>query len=475
VRAGLAPDRRIGSAGAQSPTRGCRRILNLACVERFTSYCAVGDHRVAYQVVGDEGADILYLTGVLSQVDVRWLSTSYASFLAGLGSFARVITLDRRGTGASDRPPPGDPSVDHLDDVVAVLDAVGAPRVVGVGIFDAVPLLLRFAAQHPDRVASLVLWSPTARILVDENYPEGLSREDWDAMVARIADGWGRDDAEGTIARTPEERRWAVQMQRAACSPAEVRHVYDSVLRRIDVRSLVPNVQCPVLILRRPAATHALTAQATWLLEHLPDAREVALPGASQMLHEESEPVIDVLRELVEQGHQSQRRGDRRVTTVVFVDIVGSTELARRLGDRHWTQVLERHDAWVAEVARRFGGRVINRTGDGTLLSFEGPAAAIASGLRLAAGDPSSTQLNVRVGIHTGEVEARGGDLAGLAVHVGARVGAAAGPGEVLVSRTVRDLVAGSTLRFDSRGTHVLKGLGESWELYCVEARTILR
>lgn len=433
----------------------------------------MGDYRVAYQVVGDSGRDLLYLTGVLSQVDVRWLSTSYASFLTGLASFARVVTLDRRGTGASDRPPPGDPGVDHLDDVLAVLNAVGSIRVVGVGIFDAVPLLLRFAAQHPDRVASLVLWAPTARVLRDDDYAEGLSSSEWDAMVGRIADGWGRDDAEGVVARTPDERRWMLQMQRAACSPAEVRHVYDSVLRKIDVRALVPHVRCPVLILTRPTAMGPLAPQATWLLRHLPDAHEVRLPGESRMLHEESEPVIDIIRDMAESGPRLQVGGERRVATVLFVDVVGSTEVARRLGDRHWTEVLRRHESWIADVATRFGGQVVNRSGDGALVSFEGPATAIACGLRLAAGDPT-TELKVRVGIHTGEVEFRGRDLAGVAVHVGARVGAAAEAGEVLVSRTVRDLVAGSSYSFGARGAHVLKGLDEAWELYRVQSHHIV-
>lgn len=438
-----------------------------------TRYVEVGDADVAYQVVGDGEIDLLYFYGLGSHLELLRLTPGWNDFLGRLTAFSRVILLDRRGTGASDGVSSlAVPSIEEwTEDMRSVLDAAGSEQAAIIANLDAGPIAVLFAAMHPERVRALVLLNTTARYLVDDEYPIGASLEDVDALVTLIAATWGTTDfvAATNPAAATDDRPFleeAATWARFAATPRAAAAQYDYILRSLDVRSALPLVQAPTRVLHVEESPLLPSAHGRYLADHIAGASFVPLPGASLAMTPNLTALVDELAEFLT-GERPRVEVERVLTTVVFTDIVASTERAATLGDRRWRGLLDAHDDRIRQELHRFRGREIKTTGDGFLATFDGPARAIHCGQAII-DVTRDLDVPVRVGVHTGECELRGDDLGGLAVHIAARVGALAGPEEILVSSTVRDLVAGSGIEFDDRGDHDLKGVPGTWRLLAV-------
>jgi class 3 adenylate cyclase len=441
-------------------------------VQPETSYARLGEDRIAYQVLGD-GPDLVVTLGAFGHVDLQWEDPATALFLRRLASFSRLILFDRRGTGASDPLPETLPAPweAYAEEVAAVMDAAGSPRAALMATTaEAGPMALFFAATRPERTSALVLGHASARYVAADDYPIGIPPERAEAIIARVEDTWGT--AEPIVTAIPSRagderfRRWAARLQRSMASPRTV-HTFLRALFEVDVRALLPLVQAPTLILHRREFALLPLAHGRYLAEHIPDARLVELPGADGPLTWETpELILGHIEEFLT-GVRGAAPASRVLATVLFTDIVASTERATELGDRRWRELLEVHDDLGRRLVEQWGGRVVKTTGDGLLATFEGPGRAIgcAAALREQLGD---VDLRIRAGLHAGEVEVRGDDIGGIAVHIAARILAEAGPGEILVSRTVRDLVAGSDRGLADRGTRRLKGVDGDWQLFAV-------
>jgi len=441
-------------------------------VQPETTYARVGDDRVAYQVLG-EGPDLVLTLGAFGHVDLQWEDPASALFLRRLASFSRLILFDRRGTGASDPlpeplPPPWET---YADEVGAVMDATGARQAALMATTaEAGPMALFFAATRPERTTALILGNATARYVAADDYPIGFPPERADAIISRVEDTWGTAEPVATAipSRAGDERfrRWVARMQRSMASPRTVR-TFLRALFEVDVRPLLPLVQAPTLVLHRREFVLLPIEHGRYLAEHIPNARLVELPGADGPLTWETpELTLDLVEEFLT-GVRHTVPATRVLATVLFTDIVASTERASELGDRRWRELLEVHDDLGHRLVEQWGGRVVKSTGDGLLTTFDGPGRAIACAvaLREQLGD---IDLRIRAGLHAGEVEARGDDVGGIAVHIAARILGEAAPGEILVSRTVRDLVAGSDRGLTDRGTRRLKGVEGDWQLFAV-------
>jgi class 3 adenylate cyclase len=436
-----------------------------------TKYAQSGDVNVAYQVFGEGELDLVLVRGLISHLELAWESEPLARALEAFASFARVIMFDRRGTGLSD--PVGRPPTleERMDDVRAVMDAAGSERAALFGASEGVPMSILFAATYPERVQALVCWGGMARSTPAEGYPFGTPAEDLrEAWQELIAPDWGQGT---TLAITtpshvddPAARAYYGRLERSGASPGMLAQLAEMFFD-IDVRDVATSVHVPTLVLHRRHDRLVNVRHGRWLAEHMPNARFVEVPGDDHALEYEN---FDVILGEVEEfltGARHVPEPDRILATVLFTDIVDSTRTAAALGDKRWRDVLDAHAAAVRKEVGRFGGRAVKSTGDGFLVTFDGPARAIRcarSIVRSAAGDG----IRVRAGLHTGECEVMGDDIGGIAVHIAARVSSLAGPTEVLVSRTVRDLVAGSGLEFSGRGAHELKGVPDVWELYAV-------
>jgi class 3 adenylate cyclase len=436
-----------------------------------TKYVAVGDADVAYQVMGDAPLDLLFFSGV-GHVEFQWSHPRQASLLTRLASFSRLILFDRRGTGASDavpRPAAIPTWEEWTDDVAAVLDAVGSERAAIVAQLDAGPIGVLFSAMHPERVTHLILGNTSSRFMVADDYPVGLAPEVVDSLVELIATSWGTADLVRVLSSnaTDDEVRFLSQLLRAALTPRTAAAQYRYLLESVDVRHALPLVQSPTLVLHNRGNPIVPFAHGRYIAQHIPGARLVELAYDGVGLRSEEEQVV--LEEIAEflTGKRPVVEVERILTTVLFTDIVRSTERAAALGDQSWRKVLDAHDAVVRDELRRFRGREISTAGDGFQASFDGPARAIRCA-RAITDAVRKLGIEVRVGIHTGECEVRGDDLAGLTVHIAARVGALAGTCEVLVSGTIRDLVVGSGIEFTDRGEHELKGVPGTWRLFAV-------
>jgi len=439
-----------------------------------TRYVAVGDADVAYQVFGNGPPDLLYAGGMGSHIEVYWEWPPFAEQMRRLASCSRVILFDRRGAGLSD-------SVslkalptweEWAEDMTAVLDAAWSSRAAVLGWLDAGPAAMLFAAMHPERVSGLVLVNTAARTLQDSDYPIGLTSDTVDTLRSFVGGTWGTADLAsiGTpgVSRDPEWVRFLAAAQRASMTPRTAAAQFDYVVRTSDVRWALPLVQVPTLVLhcdRNPVVPLGL---GRYLAELIPDSTLVELPGAElgpTAPNNEKIVTREVTRFLA--GEQPWVDIERLLTTILFTDIVGSTERAASLGDHNWRSLLDAHDGAVREQVRRFKGKEINTTGDGFVVSFDGPARAIrcAQAIHEAM---KPVGLEVRMGLHTGECEVRGEDLGGLAVHIAARIGALANSQEILVSSTLKDLVIGSGIEFTEHGNHDLKGVPGSWNLFSV-------
>jgi DNA-binding SARP family transcriptional activator/class 3 adenylate cyclase/alpha-beta hydrolase superfamily lysophospholipase len=432
-------------------------------------YANSGSLSIAYQVTGVGPPDLVLVPGFVSHLDKDWEDPRHAHFLDRLGSFSRLIRFDKRGTGLSDRPQ-GLPDLEtRMDDVRAVMDDAGSERAIVFGYSEGGPLAVLFAATYPERVEALVLFGSYAkRVRPDDDYPWAATVEARAAHVDDVAreGGLGRQmrwmspSADETMATWWEERG------RAAASPGAVRALLE-MNSQIDVRDALRAVRVPALVVHRRGDAVTLLAEGRYLAQHIPRARLVELDGADHFVAIDPDQILDVVEPFVRgvSGPSPGETPDRVLATMMFTDIVGSTELAVELGDAAWTRLLDRHHEIVREELARFGGEEIDTAGDGFLALFDGPARAIRCG-RAISDRMRELEIDVRVGVHTGEVERAQGSLRGIAVHVAARVADAAGPRDVLVSATTRDLVAGSELAFDDRGEHSLKGLDGSRRLY---------
>jgi class 3 adenylate cyclase len=438
-----------------------------------TKYARSGDVHIAYQVFGEGDLDLVLVNGYITHVELVWEHPPARRFMEGLGSFARVINFDRRGSGLSD-PVADVPTFEQrMDDVRAVMDAAGTERAALLGISEGVPMSILFAATYPERVQALVAAGGMARSTLDDDYPWASTPE---ALLESgqefILPDWGQGSivevAAPSQADNEETRAFFGRMERMTASPAMMTALAQMFLQ-IDVRDVVPNVHVPTLVLHRRHDLLVNVRNGRWLADHLPNAKLVELPGRDHNpWYEDPERTLGEIEEFLT-GTRTAPEPQRALATVLFTDIVDSTRSAAEMGDQRWRELLENHHLAVKDALGRHDGREIKSLGDGFLATFDGPGRAIGAARQIV---ESSEPLGIRVraGLHTGECEIIGDDVGGMAVNIAARVSALAGPGEVLVSRTVKDLVVGSGLEFDDRGAHTLKGVPDTWQLHAVAA-----
>ena len=432
-----------------------------------TRYARNGRVHIAYQVVGDGPRDLLFITSWIAAIEHLWAEPHVASALRRLASFSRLILLDRRGSGMSDRLPFA-PLEEQMDDVRAVLSAVGAQRVTVLAETEGTALASVFAGTHPEQVDALVLYSPIPRFLTDEDYPWGFDADQRGDWVENMYWHWGEAATAEVIAPSlagdPAFVEWYGRLERLAVSPGAVRPTQRTIGEQ-DVRALLPLIRVPTLVIFRRDNQAVDPRHSRYVAEHIPGARLVEVPGRDQFLPAgDADGVLAEIEEFLGLA-RPPAAAERVLATVLFTDIVSSTEQAARLGDRAWSRALDEHRAFVRAQLARHGGREVKTLGDGFLADFDGPARAIRCALAVADGS-AAAGLQLRAGVHTGEVEREDGDVSGIAVHIAARVMAQAAPNEVLVSRTVADLVAGSGLTLTPRGARALKGVPGEWELY---------
>jgi class 3 adenylate cyclase/alpha-beta hydrolase superfamily lysophospholipase len=439
-----------------------------------TLYATVGDSQIAYQVFGD-GPPLVYSIGfILSNIDHFWDLPDLARFLRRLGSFARVTMYDRRGMGASDPLPPNGMSSweNWVDDLMAVLEATDTTRTSMLASTDAGAPAMLFAAAYPERVETLTLTNTGARAVSAPDYPYGIPNEMVKTLSDILARDWGKIDgffpdfAWPPRAKDPEFRRWVSKLQRAVMTPRAAGDLFAMELA-LDARKALPLIQAPTLLVATSDFPLVPPANLEYLAQHIADSKLILLKGQGAFGYlEDADRYLEALEEHVT-GEHKVTEADRVLATVMFTDIVGSTERAAQLGDQRWRGLLDRHDDIAQRELVRFGGRLVKSTGDGVLATFDGPARAVRCARELSDA-LRSEGIDIRTGIHAGEVELRGNDVGGIAVHIAARVMGLAGPGEVLVSSTVKGLVVGSGLTFDDRGSHGLAGVPDEWQIHAL-------
>ena len=438
----------------------------MAMPEHEIGYARSGDVNIAYQVVGDGPIDLVVVPGFVSHLELDWEHRGYARFLERLASFSRLIRFDKRGTGLSDRPG-GLPDLEtRMDDVRAVMDETGSERAALFGYSEGGPMSLLFAATYPDRTSALVVYGTYAkRRDPDADYPWAPTWENRQETAAQIEREWGIEADLGTMAPNADAalRRWWAQRARASASPGAAR---DLILMngQIDVRHVLPVIRVPTLVLHRDGDRDSRPDEGRYIAARIPGARFVELSGVDHLPAVDPDQIVDEVEEF-QTGTRPVPKSDPVHSTDLFTDVVGSTQRAVALGDRRWRELLDEHNRVVRRELERFRGREVDTAGDGFLATFDGPARAVRCGQAVTAG-VRELGLEVRAGVHTGEVELAGADLRGIAVHIGARIAARAGAGEVLVSATVKDLVAGSGLDFEDRGAHELKGVPGEWRIF---------
>jgi pimeloyl-ACP methyl ester carboxylesterase len=435
--------------------------------EPAAKYARSSDVSIAYLVAGGPGPDVVLVLGWASNVEYLWNEPVGAPFLRRLGSFSRLIMLDRRGTGLSDRVSEL-PSIEkRMDDVRAVMDSVGSERAVLFGVSEGGPMCITFAATYPERTSALILYGTFARIPFAEDYPIGVPLEMFEAFATRAAEHWGTGVSlhgfAPSLAEDEAARASWARLERLSVSPAGIRTLLRAAAAT-DVRHILPVVRVPTLVLHREGDRLMPIALGRYIAECIPSSRFVTLPGTD---HAPTVGDIDALLGEVEEFVTGVRHGsepDRVLATVRFADIVGSTARAAQLGDRRWRDLLDAYYALVRQDVARFRGREIDTAGDGFLAAFDGPARAVRCAHAIVR-EVRRLGVEIRAGLHTGECEVIGDKLTGIAVHTGARVASLAGTGEVLVSSTVKDLVAGSGITFEDRGVQVLTGVPGDWRL----------
>jgi class 3 adenylate cyclase len=433
-------------------------------------YAHSGDASIAYTEVGDGPVDLLFMGGFVSHLEIGGEPPLAQRFWERLGSFARVIAFDKRGMGLSDRDSGAYTLENIVDDALAVLDACDVERAVVFGVSEGGSAATMLAAAHPERVSAMVQYGTFARLSRAEDYEEGIDLDVLQRYWRGVIENWGDpdtlDDWAPSVAHDPEVREWWARMLRSGASPGVLRTVAQ-MYEDLDVRPLLSAITAPTLVLYRAEDRLVPTALSRAVARGIPGAREVELPGTDHLwVGGDQDAMIDEVEEFVT-GRPPAAVGNRMLVTVLFTDIVRSTDRATELGDRRWGELLGQYERLVQRELARNRGQFVNSTGDGMLATFDGPARAARAALEIRAG-ARAIGLEIRAGIHTGECEMKAGDLAGIAVHLTARVMAAAEPGEVLTSGTVRDLVVGSGLEFSERGAHELKGVPGEWTLFAV-------
>jgi class 3 adenylate cyclase/pimeloyl-ACP methyl ester carboxylesterase len=435
-----------------------------------THYVKSDDVHIAYQVLGDGPFDLLFVPGFVSNVEALWRLPDQSAFFRRLASFCRLILFDKRGTGMSDRGTHDFTLEQRMHDVQAVLDAIGCKQAALFGVSEGGPMCLLYAATYPQRTSALVIYGSYAKRSRAPDYPFGWDDQQWQRVLEDIERNWGSPQSlnigmrtEGIVDDPLRADRIAAYF-RASASPGAVAAIM-RMNRDIDVRHILSATRVPTLIVHRTGDPVIEVGHARYLAQHIPGAKLIEF---DEVIHPpwsgNRDDILDTVEQFLTGGHRV-REPERLLTTVLFADIVGSTERVAAIGDNPWRELLNEFYVQVRELLQHYRGREISTAGDGFLAAFDGPARAIRCANAL--GDAvRPLGVKVRCGIHTGECELIGRDLAGIAVHIGARVAALAAPGEVLVSQTVRDLVAGSGLAFEDRGSHRLKGLPDEWRLF---------
>jgi class 3 adenylate cyclase/pimeloyl-ACP methyl ester carboxylesterase len=432
-------------------------------------YARSGDVSIAYRVIGEDERDLLFVHGAAGNLEAEAESPYFVALDERLSKFARVIKFDRRGTGLSDRVRETPSLESRMDDLRAVLDAVGSERAALFGTFEAASMCMLFAATYPERTLGLVVYNPVAKGTWTPDYPWAPTPEEARRQLAADAEGWGTMESVEEWVRfmaptrvdDEEFKRHTLRNNRLGASPSAAQAITRMALE-IDIRDILPTIRVPTLVLAMPLARD----EAAFVTARIPQARLFEVPGpdfAGVLL---GEAVYMEIERFV-RSLDREPEPDTVLATVLFSDIVGSTERAAEIGDRAWAELVSRHHALVRRHLDTFGGTEIDTAGDGFFASFDGPIRGIRCGRAISEG-VRSLGLEVRIGLHTGECERVDGKIGGLAVNIGARVAGAAGPGEVVVSSTVKDLVAGSAIEFEDSGEHELKGVPGTWRLYLV-------
>lgn len=435
-------------------------------------YARSGEHHIAYQVVGDGPIDLVYVPTWISQIEHYWEEPAIARYFRRLASFSRLIMFDRRGTGLSD--PVARPATleEQMDDVVAVMDAAGSSVAALFAQLEGGAMAALFAATHPERTSSLVLYEAMARMTRASDYDWPPTREEREARAADLST-WGDGSRllplSPSATSNPRLVEWFARLERLAASPGTAARQL-RMTSEVDVRSVLASIQVPTLVVHREHDQAIDIRHSRYLAEHIPGAQLVILPGSEVLpFGPETESLLDEIEEFLT-GARHAPESERVLATVLFADIIDSTKTAARLGDRHWRVLLEELTEMVQRELQRFRGRPIKTLGDGFLATFDGPARAIRCATALTSAAQRQFGIQVRSGLHTGEIELMGSDVGGIGVHIAARVLAEAAAGEVLVSSTVKDLVVGSEIQFTDRGEHELRGVPGVWRLWAVGA-----
>ena len=442
-------------------------------MEPVTGYARLGDQRIYYQTVGEGPPDLIINTGAWGSIDVEWEDPEIRLFYQNMARFGRTIRFDRRGSGASD-PIPLDalpPWESFMDELECVMNHVGSERATVMGIADGGPVSMLFAANRPDFVDSLVLYNTYPRLVSGDDYPYGVPQENVEAFVRDAGNGWGTSESAAmwlpSKANDPSFLNWQAKAQRAVSSPSAW-EAYTRQATEHDVRAVLPAVRVPTLVIHVKNSPAMPIEYGRYLADHIEGSRKIELEGVDVAPYwEQPDEVLSILGEFVT-GAKPEPVINRRLATVMFTDIVDSTRTAEKLGDGPWRALLDVHDETTRRLVSRNEGNVVKMTGDGVLATFDGPGRAIRCAGALGE-ELSKVNISLRTGIHAGEIEMRGADVGGLAVHLASRVMSAASPGEILVSRTVRDLVVGSSIAFSDRGPHRLNGIEGDWQLYSVQ------
>jgi class 3 adenylate cyclase len=434
-----------------------------------------GTH-IAYQVLGEGPFDLVLVPDWWNHLEAQWEEPALARFLYRLASFSRLILFDKRGMGVSDPVAPDAlPTLeDWIEDVRAVMEAAGSEQAAVLASSGGGPMGMLFAATYPDRISALVLINTAARIAVADDYPIGVSARAVDAYLDWLEEAWGTpaiaDLYAPSMATDVRFREWFARLLRLSQSPGLAVAV-QRMLVQADLRAVLPLISCPTLVVHRAGDIAVRAVQGRDVADHIRGSRYVELPGADHLLYTgDVDGLVDEVEEFLTGTRRHGGDADRVLATVLFTDIIDSTQLVTVWGDRRWQDVLDAHHGLVRRQIERYRGREINTTGDGFVITFDAPVRAIRCAQAISVG-VRSLGIDVRAGLHTGEVQLMGDDVAGVAVHLGARVAALAGPGEVWVSRTVVDLVAGSGIEFSDQGEHELKGIDGVWRLFSVQAR----
>lgn len=437
-----------------------------------TEYAEIQGERIAYQTVGEGPPDVLFSSGHFNNMDTVWEDPGAAVFLRRMSGFCRLIRFDALGSGGSDRPLQSDLIPKYDEQIGAVLDAADSERAALVTMLDAGPAAIEFAAKHPERVSHMILWNSTSRMLRDDDYPEGLDGDSLRQAYAQFVDGWATEEFAALSAPSRASDRefltWYRRYMRSIATPTEVRRVLEASLAQ-DARPFLGKLTMPTLVMHRSEYRLIPMSHARYIADHVANAEFMEVPGGDgAVFWERPDLILESLERFVT-GRTGSRAGKVELATLLFTDIVRSTEQAEDMGDRNWLAVVDEHNATTRRVVAQHGGQVVKGTGDGTLATFPVPSAAVQAAIELRKALAGMT-VEIRAGIHVGEVRRSVDEVEGLAVSIASRVMNEAEPGEILVSRTVRDLTTGSALLFEPAGARHLKGLADEWDLFRINS-----